>query len=36
MYQYKIRVSLVQEINPTPHGTNWRQPCNTCISFIYI
>jgi len=21
--------------NHTPHGTSWRQPCNTCILFVF-
>jgi len=24
-----IGVALVMGLNPTPHGTSWRQPCST-------
>lgn len=28
-WQLSKRVSLVIGLNPTPHGTSWRQPCST-------
>lgn len=35
IYQHFRRVALVKGLNQTPHGTSWRQPCNTCISIYY-
>ena len=31
-WQLKIGVALVAGLNPTPHGTSWRQPCSTSLS----
>ena len=28
-WQLKTGVALVAGLNPTPHGTSWRQPCST-------
>jgi len=32
-WQLTIGVSLVRGLNPTPQGTSWRQPCNTCTGY---
>jgi len=34
-YQNKKRVALVKELNQTPQGTSWRQPCNTCKNLLF-
>ena len=31
-WQLSKRVALVIGLNPTPHGTSWRQPCSTLYS----
>lgn len=32
--QHTAGVALVTALKPTPHGTSWRQPCNTCASSL--
>jgi len=34
-YSKNWRVSLVYRVNETPHGTSWKQPCNTCMNILY-